>query len=138
MKQKYRYLMFWIILFGLVVLMWQAIQANEVNQTGVPLENTESERDNTLLAIFLTWGPVLLIVGVWIFLMRQFHIRGNKVLSLGRGRREGQATVLLRQAKTKFGALDDLTRRRIESADEDTLLRIADRILTAQSPADLF
>ncbi len=31
------------------------------------------ERENTVLAIFLTWGPVLLIVGLWVFFMRQFR-----------------------------------------------------------------
>ncbi len=138
--------MFWIIIFGVVVLLWQAIQGGTANQdelsftqflahvedgrvsevmirgaeitgkyksgsqmldgkqefkTFSPPEypalvdllreasveiKAEKERDNPLLAIFLTWGPVLLIVGLWIFFMRQFQSGGNKALSFGKSK----------------------------------------------------
>ncbi len=46
----------------------------------------EPRKDNPLLAIFLGWGPVLLIVGLWIFFMRQFQNGGKKALSFGKSK----------------------------------------------------
>ncbi|MBW8055761.1 MAG: cell division protein FtsH, partial [Nitrospira sp.] len=37
----------------------------------------------TLLA---TWGPFILILGLWFFLMRQVQVGGNKALSFGKSR----------------------------------------------------
>ncbi len=37
----------------------------------------ERDRESPLLAIFLTWGPVLLIVGLWIFFMRAVRARAD-------------------------------------------------------------
>ena len=55
-----------------------------------------------------------------------------------KGRTKGQAKLLMRQAKRKFGYLDGQTRQRIEAADEEALLRAADRLLTARKLSDLF
>ena len=49
------------------------------------------------------------------------------------GRQEGEAALLLRLLTLKFGPPDPLIRRRIETADTDTLLRWAERILTAST-----
>ena len=46
----------------------------------------EEPRDNPLLAVLLTWAPVLLIVGLWIFFMRQMQTGGNKALSFGKSK----------------------------------------------------
>ena len=48
------------------------------------------------------------------------------------------ATLVVRQARRKFGTLDAATQKRLEAADEATLLRCADRILTARDVHDLF
>ncbi|MCP4661123.1 MAG: hypothetical protein GY856_37450 [bacterium] len=45
---------------------------------------------------------------------------------------------MLRQAERKFGRLDAGTRRRVETADADEILRWADRLLTAQRLPDVF
>ena len=144
MNSTFRSLLFWIVIFGVVVLLWQTIQ----NGTGETQERTfsdflaevdaenveevtikqneltyrlkgspqpegkfdyttqfpdydglvpklieqdvkitaEKPKDSPLLAIFLTWGPVLLIVGLWIFFMRQFQAGGNKALSFGKSK----------------------------------------------------
>ena len=38
-------------------------------------------------ATFLfTWGPFILFIGLWFFLMRQMQIGGNKALSFGKSR----------------------------------------------------
>ncbi|MFN7965908.1 MAG: ATP-dependent zinc metalloprotease FtsH [Acidobacteriota bacterium] len=43
-------------------------------------------RDGTFLISLLTWGPMLLLVGVWIFFMRQMQSGGNKAMSFGKSR----------------------------------------------------
>ena len=57
---------------------------------------------------------------------------------LDQGRKEGEATVLLRQIELKFGPPDDVVRKRVETADAETLLRWSERILTAASLDELF
>ncbi|MEM7356056.1 MAG: ATP-dependent metallopeptidase FtsH/Yme1/Tma family protein, partial [Acidobacteriota bacterium] len=145
MNSTFRSLLFWIVIFGVVVLLWQTVQSN-VNETQeltfsdflnsvddgqiekvtikesevfgrykgsqqlegrfdfitvVPPQESdllarleeaevvveaELKEESPLLAIFLTWGPVLLIVGLWIFFMRQFQAGGNKALSFGKSK----------------------------------------------------
>jgi len=46
----------------------------------------EEERENPLFAVLFTWAPVLLIVGLWIFFMRQMQTGGNKALSFGKSK----------------------------------------------------
>ncbi len=46
----------------------------------------EKAGDNPLLTVLLTWAPVLLIVGLWIFFMRQMQTGGNKALSFGKSK----------------------------------------------------
>ena len=61
------------------------------------------------------------------------YIEQGKQLGLERGRQEGQATLLLRLIERKFGPPTEAVLERIASADQDTLLRWSDRILTAES-----
>jgi cell division protease FtsH len=46
----------------------------------------EEARENPLLAVLLTWAPLLLIAGLWIFFMRQMQSGGNKALSFGKSK----------------------------------------------------
>jgi len=50
------------------------------------LIKVEKPRDNSLLALLLTWSPMLLFLGVWIFFMRQMQSGGNRALSFGKSR----------------------------------------------------
>jgi predicted transposase YdaD len=50
------------------------------------------------------------------------------------GRQEGQADLLLRLMTRKFGPLTTQQRRRIEQADEATLLRWSEQVLFATTP----
>ena len=142
MSSTFRSLLFWIIIFGLVVLLIQTFKGGTEQQvemtfsqflaavengdvaevtlregelTGKYDRNDDSGKeftaqypeypelvqllldkgvvvkaeppeDNPALAIFLTWGPVLLIVGLWIFFMRQFQAGGNKAMSFGKSK----------------------------------------------------
>jgi cell division protease FtsH len=46
----------------------------------------EEPRENPLIAVLFTWAPVLLIVALWIFFMRQMQTGGNKALSFGKSK----------------------------------------------------
>src|SRR6184192_603485 len=49
--------------------------------------NARPPEDNPWYVTFLvTWGPFILFLGLWFFLMRQMQIGGNKALSFGRSR----------------------------------------------------
>ena len=147
MNPNFRPLFFWIVILGVVVLLWQAISTSkgepeelsfseflarvendeidevtvregeisgkykseapdpllegnedftvqtpeypdlvkELRDAGIQI-TAEKKKDSPMLAIFLTWGPVLLIVVLWIFFMRQFQSGGNKALSFGKSR----------------------------------------------------
>ncbi|HKH47105.1 MAG TPA: ATP-dependent zinc metalloprotease FtsH [Thermoanaerobaculia bacterium] len=57
----------------------------ELEQSGVDIR-AEKPRDNPLIAVLFTWAPVLLIVALWIFFMRQMQTGGNKALSFGKSK----------------------------------------------------
>jgi cell division protease FtsH len=57
----------------------------ELRDAGV-LIKAEEPRDNPLLQFLLGWAPFLLIIGLWIFFMRQMQSGGNKALSFGKSR----------------------------------------------------
>ena len=60
--------------------------SKDLNQNGV-LVKLEKTSNNSLLSIFLSsWLPLLLLLGFWIFLMRQMQSGGNKALSFGKSR----------------------------------------------------
>ena len=44
------------------------------------------EEDSSWFQVFLSWVPMLLLIGVWIFFMRQMQIGGGKALSFGKSR----------------------------------------------------
>ncbi len=46
----------------------------------------EESKENPLFAVLFTWAPVLLIVALWIFFMRQMQTGGNKALSFGKSK----------------------------------------------------
>jgi uncharacterized protein DUF4351 len=54
------------------------------------------------------------------------------------GRQEGEARVVLRLLRLKFGPLEPETEERVRSADADRLLEWGERVLTAQSLQDVF
>ena len=44
------------------------------------------KEDSSWFQIFLSWIPMLLLIGVWIFFMRQMQVGGGKALSFGKSR----------------------------------------------------
>ncbi|HEX6201852.1 MAG TPA: ATP-dependent zinc metalloprotease FtsH [Thermoanaerobaculia bacterium] len=58
---------------------------SRLDQRGVVVKGEVSSQ-NPLFAILLTWAPVLLLVALWIFFMRQMQSGGNKALSFGKSK----------------------------------------------------
>ncbi|MEO8276261.1 MAG: ATP-dependent zinc metalloprotease FtsH [Thermoanaerobaculia bacterium] len=46
----------------------------------------EQPKESPLLTILAGWAPILLLVGLWIFFMRQMQSGGNKALSFGKSK----------------------------------------------------
>ncbi len=59
--------------------------------------SAKPEEDSSWFQVFLSWVPMLLLIGVWIFFMRQMQVGGGKALSFGKSRArlmtDGQAKV---------------------------------------------
>ncbi|MDY6971915.1 MAG: ATP-dependent zinc metalloprotease FtsH [Thermodesulfobacteriota bacterium] len=48
--------------------------------------SAKPEDDSSWFQVFLSWVPMLLLIGVWIFFMRQMQAGGGKALSFGKSR----------------------------------------------------
>jgi cell division protease FtsH len=57
----------------------------KLREQGVSVK-AEPPRDSSFLTLLLTWSPMLLFLGVWIFFMRQMQSGGNRALSFGKSR----------------------------------------------------
>ena len=44
------------------------------------------QEDSSWFQVFISWVPMLLLIGVWIFFMRQMQVGGGKALSFGKSR----------------------------------------------------
>jgi cell division protease FtsH len=63
---------------------WSLFQDLRANGVSVKFEKSSN---SSLLSIFLSsWLPLILLIGFWIFLMRQMQSGGNKALSFGKSR----------------------------------------------------
>jgi hypothetical protein len=70
-------------------------------------------------------------------LMKKGERKGRKK-GLAEGLEKGQRDLLLRQLTVKFGPIDDRTRARVEAAGPQRLVKMAERLLTAERLADVF
>jgi cell division protease FtsH len=53
----------------------------------------EEPHENPLIQFLVFWAPILLIIGLWIFFMRQMQTGGNKALSFGKSKAKLMNTV---------------------------------------------
>jgi cell division protease FtsH len=56
-----------------------------LQEKGVPFNYKEVKEANWV-SLLINFSPILLIVGIWIFMMRQMQAGGNKALSFGKSR----------------------------------------------------
>ncbi|MCI5123497.1 MAG: hypothetical protein D3925_03225, partial [Candidatus Electrothrix sp. AR5] len=58
-----------------------------LRESGVDISVKEPDQDSLWMSIFISWFPMLLLIGVWVFFMRQMQMGGNgKGGALGFGR----------------------------------------------------
>ncbi len=58
-----------------------------LRQSGVDISVKEAEKESLWMSIFISWFPMLLLIGVWIFFMRQMQMGGKGgALSFGKTR----------------------------------------------------
>lgn len=62
--------------------MVENLRNNNVKVTAIPEDNTT----NNLWSVFISWFPMLLLIGVWVFFMRQANMGNNKAMSFGKSR----------------------------------------------------
>jgi len=48
--------------------------------------SAKPDEDSSWFHVFLSWVPMLLLIGVWIFFMRQMQVGGGKALSFGKSK----------------------------------------------------
>jgi cell division protease FtsH len=56
-----------------------------LREKGVMIK-AKKESDSSLLQILISWAPMILLIGVWLFFMRQVQIGGGKALSFGKSK----------------------------------------------------
>ena len=60
---------------------------NDLDRKGITLKGQEAEESGFLTQIFISWFPMLLLIGVWIFFMRQMQGGGGKgAMSFGKSK----------------------------------------------------
>ena len=60
---------------------------NKLSETGVKIVAEPSDRSmHPILSILLSWFPMLLLIGVWIFFMRQMQSGGGKAMGFGKSK----------------------------------------------------
>ena len=59
--------------------------ANRLDEANVKI-TARSESRGTWTTAMITWAPILLMIGFWIFIVRQMQSGGNKALSFGKSR----------------------------------------------------
>ena len=59
--------------------------ANDLMTKGVTV-TAKRETAGTWTTILLSWAPIILMIGFWVFIMRQMQSGGNKALSFGKSR----------------------------------------------------
>jgi cell division protease FtsH len=59
---------------------------NTASAKGIAVEDESVASSSLVWSLLVWWGPVLLLVGFWIFMLRQMQSGGNKALSFGKSR----------------------------------------------------
>ncbi|MFN4312412.1 MAG: ATP-dependent zinc metalloprotease FtsH [Ferrovibrio sp.] len=59
---------------------------SKLTERGVRVTATPPEEGNPLFSIFVSWFPMLLLIGVWIFFMRQMQSGGGKAMGFGKSK----------------------------------------------------
>jgi len=80
-----------------------------LKQKGVTME-FEPQHDAPFVTALISWAPILFLIGLWIFFMRQMQAGGNKALSFGKSK-----------AKLLSGSAKKVTFKDVAGVDEAKL-----------------
>lgn len=69
---------------------------NLLRTKGVVIQAVPSEDASFWMTLLVSWGPILLLIAVWVFFMRQMQSGGGKAMSFGKSRAK-----LLSESQTK-------------------------------------
>jgi cell division protease FtsH len=67
-------------------LMKKAVEKDANGKAKVEKVDEDPGSNSMLWGVLLSWAPILFIVGIWIFMLRQMQSGGNKALSFGKSR----------------------------------------------------
>ena len=59
---------------------------NDLLRNGVQVKAQPPEQESLLMQIFISWFPMLLLIGVWIFFMRQMQSGGGRAMGFGKSK----------------------------------------------------
>ena len=95
-----------------------------LNDHGVRITAQPADEGNPLLNIFVSWFPMLLLIGVWIFFMRQMQSGGGKAMGFGKSK----ARLLTeRQGRVTFDDVAGIDEAKEELSEIVDFLRTPDR-----------
>ncbi len=57
-----------------------------LRKSGVDITVKEADKESLWMSIFISWFPMLLLIGVWVFFMRQMQMGGGKGGAMGFGK----------------------------------------------------
>ncbi|MEJ2471381.1 MAG: ATP-dependent zinc metalloprotease FtsH [Desulfuromonadales bacterium] len=85
---------------------------SQLRDQGVTIKAEPDESNSFWMSILVSWGPILLLIAVWIFFMRQMQSGGGKAMSFGKSRAkllsESQAKVTFNDVAGIDEAKDEL------------------------------
>ncbi|MEN8688015.1 MAG: ATP-dependent zinc metalloprotease FtsH [Desulfuromonadales bacterium] len=83
-----------------------------LREQGVAIEAEPDESNSFWMSVLVSWGPILLLIAVWIFFMRQMQSGGGKAMSFGKSRAkllsESQAKITFNDVAGIDEAKDEL------------------------------
>jgi cell division protease FtsH len=85
---------------------------SELRERGVIIQARPDEDRSFWFTLLVSWGPILLLIGVWIFFMRQMQSGGGKAMSFGKSKAkllsDNQAQVMFKDVAGIDEAKDEL------------------------------
>ena len=93
---------------------------NDLLKKKIKIEGTPPERRGLLSQILISWFPMLLLIGVWVFFMRQMQGGGGKAMSFGKSRAR---MMTQEQIKTTFADVAGCDEAKEEVAEIVDFLR---------------
>jgi len=84
----------------------------QLREKGVSIQAEPDESNSFWMSLLVSWGPILLLIAVWIFFMRQMQSGGGKAMSFGKSRAkllsESQAKITFNDVAGIDEAKDEL------------------------------